>query len=324
MNRRSAINDGHFIEEPGQDVSGSFDSIMNKIRPDKLISRLAKKTSFVQDKLIPGWADSKIDNLLFAPKNKKKSANQVPKGFIVKTIGTGDGAVHAYSTGSGPTVIFVHGWRGNALQFVPLMRGLARCGFTALAFDHLGHGLSDSMPTTIQQSISTTNDVLHSVRKNASDGLAAIVGHSTGCISIVNSNEALLEGIPLFLISPVFNYKLFFLKQLVKLKLHSDHLKQYAARFGRNYNKEYGRLGLARHLEKYDDVAVIAHDESDRETAVTDSVKFCRRYPLTRLLVTKQFDHNRIINSESVWHELKITVNYDDSTIDFSEVVFQR
>jgi hypothetical protein len=40
--------------------------------------------------------------------------------------------------------------------------------------------------------------------------------------------------------------------------------------------------------------------------------------------VTKKLDHNRIINSESVWQELKSTVNYDDTTINFSEVVFQR
>ena len=68
---------------------------------------------------------------------------------------------------------------------------------------------------------------------------------------------------------------------------------------------------------------MIAHDESDIESSVSDSVKFCARYPLTRLLVTKKYDHQRLINSESVWQELKSTLNYDDTTINFTaEVVY--
>lgn len=299
-------------------------SVRSKFKFHNLISKFASKTSFVQNKLVPGWSDSRIDNLLFAPKNKNKVSSRVPKGFSEETIDTKSGAVQAYMTGSGPAVIFVHGWGGSAYQFLPLMSGLARCGFTALAFDHLGHGQSDARPTTIQQSIATTNDVIQHVRKNTRDGLAAIVGHSAGCISIVNARETLIKEIPLLLISPIFNYKLYFLKQLVKLKLRQDEVKQYAARFGKIYKKEYEKLELARHLVKYEDVSVIAHEESDVESAIGDSIKFCNQYPLTRLLVTKQFDHNRIISSESVWQELKSTLNYDDTTINFSQMAFQQ
>ena len=98
-------------------------------------------------------------------------------------------------------------------------------------------------------------------------------------------------------------------------------LKQYAASFGEAYKQEYGNLELGRHLKKYADIAVIAHDERDKETTVADSIKFCDQNPLTRLLITKQFDHNLIINSESVWQELKSTLNYDDTTINFSDTI---
>ena len=69
---------------------------------------------------------------------------------------------------------------------------------------------------------------------------------------------------------------------------------------------------------------MLAHDESDSESAATDSVKFCTRYPLTRLLLTKNADHMRIINSETVWQELKSHLNYDDTTINFTaEIIYQ-
>jgi len=306
------------------DVNASSDSILNKFKLNWLVSKMARKTSQVQNKLAPDWSVNRIDSLLFAPQNRKSAPVQTPKGFKSEAIRTNDGEVHALTTGSGPLVIFFHGWGGSASQFIPLMSGLARCGFSALAIDHLGHGLSKAKPTTLRQSIDTTNAVIQHVRKNSNEGLAAIVGHSTGCIAIANARPTLINEIPLFLISPVFNYKLFFLKRLVKLKLHPEVVRQYASRFGKTFKLNYGKFDLATRLTKYADAATIAHDECDTESSVSGSVKFCQQNPLTRLLVTKKLDHNRIVNSESVWQELKTTVNYDDTTINFLEVVFQR
>ena len=127
---------------------------------------------------------------------------------------------------------------------------------------------------------------------------------------------------PLFLIAPVFNYKLFFLKRLVKLGLPADVVKQYASRFARSYRGEYRKLELANRLAPYADVTAIAHDESDKVSAIGDSIAFCERYPLTRLLVTRDSDHLRVITCESVWQELKSHLNYDDTTINFtSEII---
>ncbi len=323
MSLKSVVNTDHCERRifPGDEVG--FSSIVGRLKLDGLISKFIHKTSQVQNRLIPGSALAKIDSLLFAPRNRRRISARAPKGFRVETIQTRDGEVHAITNGSGPVVVFVHGWGGSSSQFLPLMRGLERCGFGALVFDHLGYGRSKPKPTTLQQSIATTNDVLQHVRKNAGAGLAAVVGHSTGCISLANARPALIKNIPLFLISPVFNYKLFFLKRLVKHRLPSDLVRQYASRFGKIYKKDYEKLELGRHLVKYNDVTVIAHDELDVESAVGDSVKFCQQNPLTRLLVTKKLDHSRIVNSESVWQELKSTLNYDDTTINFAEVIFQ-
>lgn len=296
-------------------------AVLAKFKFDYLISAVARNSSFVRNKLLPGWSDNRVEKLLYSPGNKSKSVGRVPKGFRDVNIKTSAGNVHAYSTGSGPAVVFVHGWGGQAYQFLPLMRGVARCGFMAIAFDHIGHGQSDSHPTTLKQSIETTNEVLRFVRKNSKEGFGALVGHSTGCVSIANARQALIKDVPLFLIAPIFNYKLFCLKRLVSLKLPPDMLKKYAASFGKKYRSEYASLELGRHLEKYADISFIAHDEGDKETAVGDSVKFCKKNPLTRLLLTKQFDHNLIVNSESVWQELKSTLNYDDTTINFTQTI---
>jgi predicted alpha/beta-fold hydrolase len=287
-------------------------------------SFVARKFSFLVNAVAPAWSTSKIDDLLITPKANGAKTARVPdeiKQLKMKTIG---GAVHIYRIGSGPSVVFVHGWGGGAYQFFPLMRGLSKCGFTAVAFDHLGHGQSHANAATLQQSIATTNHILHFVKNKFEDGLCAIVGHSSGCIAIANARPALVKDLPLFLISPIFNYKLYMLKRLVQLDLHEKLVKKYASRFTNVYNREFKKLELARHLDKYGDVTVIAHDETDSDSPVADSVKFCKRYPLTRLLVTREYDHVRIINSESVWQELKSHLNYEDTTVNFVQEILRN
>ena len=285
-------------------LSGSFNF-------NTLFPTFAKQKASLLNRFLPGWTNDRIDSKLFIPRNRDSKPVKLPRGFTQSDIKTKDGVVKAFHTGKGPTVVFVHGWGGSAQQFFPLMRGLAQCGFSSVTFDHLGHGQSDTKPATLHQSIATVNHVLEMVKKS-SDGLYAIVGHSTGCISIAAARNPLVRDTPLFLISPIFNYKLYFLKRLVKLGLHADVVKQYASRFAKNYRGEYQKLELARNLDKYGDTTVIAHDEKDNESSATDSIKFCTRY------------HVRIINSESVWQELKSHLNYDDTTINFTaEIVYQ-
>lgn len=288
-----------------------------------LFSRLARKKDSLIGSLVPGYTDSRIENQLFIHGSKESKSARTPKGFRQFDIKTSDGTVQAFETGKGPTVVFVHGWGGSAGQFFPLMRGLAQCGFRSVAFDQLGHGGSEQKPATLHQTIATTNHVLDKVR-HSQDGLCAIVGHSTGCIAIAAARNALVRDLPLFMISPVFNYKLFFLKKLVKLNLHADIVKKYANGFAKAYRSEYQKLELARNLDKYGDSTVIAHDKSDSESAIEDSIKFCDKYPLTKLLTTNDLDHERIINSESVWQQLKSHLNYDDTSINFTAEVVYR
>lgn len=289
-------------------------------KPKSLSSFLSRNKARLVSKFAPGLASGQIDSMLFVQQSAERSAVRLPRGFEQYVIKTNDGKLQAYRAGKGPTVVFVHGWGGGAQQFFPLMRGLARIGFSSLAFDQLGHGHSDRKPGTLHQSIRTCNEVFDQVRKSR-DGLSALVGHSTGCVSITNARAPIIKDLPLLLIAPVFNYKRYFLKKLVGLGLPADMVKQYANGFSRSYRSEYRKLELADTLVPYADVSVIAHDESDSESAVADSVAFCKRHPLTRLMVTRHTDHVRIISSESVWQVLKSHVGYDDSTINYTSEI---
>lgn len=285
------------------------------------LTNLFNKLGLLWSRVMPHWAQKKIDSELYLLNTSDRKGFRLPRGFEQKTMRTPDGNISTYRVGKGPAIVFIHGWGGGAYEFFSLMRGLNACGFTAIAFDHFAHEASDAKPATLQQLIKTTNHVLNSVKKTHSDGLYCVVAHGLGCMVSVNASPATMEGLPLFLISPVFNYKLYFLKKLSTLKLHPDLLKEYAQEFNKNYPKEYARLELANRLDRYADDTVIAHDANDKTAPIADTLKFCKQHPLTKLVVTRQFDHHRIISSETVWHELKSHINYEDTTINFSSML---
>jgi pimeloyl-ACP methyl ester carboxylesterase len=281
---------------------------------------LAGKMTLILSRIMPGWAERKIHSQLFLFNTRQVNKLKTPRDFIQKSIQTNEGEINYYQTGHGPVVVFVHGWGGSAFQFFTLMRGLKAIGFTALAFDHLGHGASQNRSATIQQSIQVTNQMLEFARKSSHDGLAAVIGHDTGCMLIANARPGLIKNLPLFLIAPVFNYRLHFLRKLNSLKLNPSLLKKYAQQFVSDYSAQYAPLELSRKLKPYADNTVIAHDVTDSIAAFEESKKFCDQYPLTKLLATQKWDHNLIISSESVWQELKSLLNYDDTTINFTQL----
>jgi pimeloyl-ACP methyl ester carboxylesterase len=57
-------------------------------------------------------------------------------------IATPAGEVIAWDWGSGPTILLVHGWAGQAAQMSSFVAPLVRAGHHVLAFDHVAHGQS--------------------------------------------------------------------------------------------------------------------------------------------------------------------------------------
>jgi pimeloyl-ACP methyl ester carboxylesterase len=266
------------------------------------------------------WYKRRIDAQLYLFNASKKQPPKVPAAFTQKFIQTKHGEINCYHTGTGPLVVLAHGWGGGAYQFFPLMHGLKALGFSALAFDNLGHGESEKTTASLQQSIDITNQVLEYAQDNFHDELYAAVGHDTGCLLIANASPTIISGLHLFLISPIFNYKQYFLRKLRNLKISHHFLKQYEQQFKWNYAQQYAQLELTKQLEQYAHHTVIAHDADDLESPIEDSKKFCATYPLCKLLVTRNRDHERIISSESVWQELK-TKLCSDSIILTQDVV---
>ncbi|MFF2272514.1 alpha/beta fold hydrolase [Agromyces sp. NPDC058136] len=89
----------------------------------------------------------------------------------------GDGVL--YEWGAGPrTVLLVHGWRGRASQFAPIVRELRASGCHLVAFDAPAHGDAPGHRTDIRSWVEAIN------RLHLEFGrFEAIVGHSLGSLA---------------------------------------------------------------------------------------------------------------------------------------------
>lgn len=84
--------------------------------------------------------------------------------------------VRVYEWGRGDRVVaLVHGWRGRASQFAPLVRELVAEDFRVVAFDAPGHGSSPGRRTYLLDWI----DAIRALDDRHA-GLHAVVGHSFG------------------------------------------------------------------------------------------------------------------------------------------------
>lgn len=289
-------------------------SFLSRLKQNSLVLAIAEKTSLVLHKLAPSWTYSKFEELFLSPKSRKIDNYKLPHKIKSFRLKTDNGSLQGYRVGLGPVVLLVHGWSGGAHQFFPLMHGLSQCGFQAIAFDHFGHGHSDGQHASLKLFIAAVNYFLIALKKRPDQGLAAIVGHSMGCIAIANAEPRLIKSFPLFFISPVFNFKKYFTRQVKLQGLHPKLASQYIANFERSYLKDLDSMELKLKLGQYAPETVIVHDKEDKEASILDSMKFCSTYPLTSLVVTQGLGHVRIINSETVWQQLKSHLNYEDIT----------
>jgi len=121
----------------------------------------------------PQAADRLVVNRFVTPVRRgPETRAPLAEPWIVQSGGR-DLAV--YTAGTGPRVLFVHGWEGSALDFGPLAATFRANGFSVVAFDQPAHGRSTGRQTTLPDMTRAVIDVARVVGP-----FHAVVGHSLG------------------------------------------------------------------------------------------------------------------------------------------------
>ncbi|MBU4331194.1 MAG: alpha/beta hydrolase [Acidobacteria bacterium] len=200
--------------------------------------------------------------------------------------------IRCWRWGTGPAVLFVHGWNGRGIQFFQFFQPVLETGLSVIAFDGPGHGESEGQTSSYFQMSEALRALIHDERIGEIRGF---VGHSFGAGAIINTIHKEQLNIPSVWIAPALKLKelleLAFSFHGIPLHIFRKLIAEYEEKYPYNLKKDNPIQLLSRRDMK----ALIIHDRNDRVIPLTDSQMAADRNDGIRLESTKGLGHRRIL-----------------------------
>lgn len=249
--------------------------------------------------LAPGVADAWFVRLFFRP---IRFATPPVETAVLKeatrfTVLAGSNPVEAFQWGSGPAVLFVHGWAGRGLQFYAFVKAFVDAGYSVVSFDAPAHGLSPGKVTSIldfRDAIKALHDRIGNFH--------AIVAHSLGGTA---SLFALTEGVRaerlITLSTPASDVEILreFAARIGASQARGNYLRAYVLK---NFGQPFDTL-MAPHFASALQPGLpwlVVHDDRDKEVSVQSAGLLKAAYPQAAVTITSGLGHVRILRDPAV------------------------
>ncbi|WP_254431240.1 S9 family peptidase [Agromyces sp. Marseille-P2726] len=201
-----------------------------------------------------------------------------------------------YSWGHGPeTVLLVHGWRGRASQFGPIVRELPAEGFRVVAFDAPANGASSGRHTDIRDYLAAIDEL-----QRRHGMFRVVVGHSFGALAVLTATrEGLATGgvITIAGMADARHLVDSFAARVGMSAASADALgRRFAARVLPDEPDFFGRFDAVADPLPAGMPLLVVHDRGDREVAVSESLRLHAAHgERSRLVLTEGAGHSRVL-----------------------------
>ncbi len=193
----------------------------------------------------------------------------------------------------GPLVALVHGWRGRASQFAPLVPALRADGYRVVAFDAPAHGDSAGGPVDIRDWLAALDAL-----QREHGRFRAVVGHSFGALAALSAARAGLETDAVVAIAGA-GRPAAFLDEFARMIALDPATR---AEFERSFLRRIGETSASA-TERYDALAhpladtplLVVHGDADRQVPLAESRVLAEATPGSRLVVVREAGHTRVL-----------------------------
>ncbi|HUH07987.1 MAG TPA: alpha/beta fold hydrolase [Egibacteraceae bacterium] len=211
-------------------------------------------------------------------------------------VQSGGRSLAAYSWGTGPAVLLVHGWAGRATQFRALVGPLTEAGFRAVAIDLPAHGRSPGRMTNGFEFAQAVEALAE-----RTGGAHAVIAHSLGALS---TSIALAHGLSVRravylapFVSLDFGYRAF-ARELCLSARGTDALRRAVERrFGDDI---WARAAADVLIAEVDVPALIVHDADDPEVPLEEGTRLAESWSAAELMITSGLGHRRVLRDPDV------------------------
>jgi predicted alpha/beta hydrolase family esterase len=213
--------------------------------------------------------------------------------------------VVSWSWGSGPAILFVHGWGGSAAQVAPFLEPLVRGGHRVITFDAPAHGASGASRFGRKQS--TFFDFADAMIALAEDAreVAGVIAHSGGCTAVgwaVRNGWRVAAAAFIAPMGSPLAYRAVFQSAL---GVSDEVMERFSAATEERLQFKWDELevpAVARVAAT--PRLLVVHDRDDRETSWSESAAIVDAWPNARLMTTTGLGHRRVLRDASVVKEV--------------------
>jgi pimeloyl-ACP methyl ester carboxylesterase len=212
------------------------------------------------------------------------------------TLMVDDIPVAVYTWGSGPVVLFLHGWSGRGSQVAAFTEPLVAAGYRVMAIDAPGHGDTPGDRTNILEcatvllAFNRRYGPVHGAITHSFGGMVLAYAMNRGltlqrvvCISAPAHIEYLLDSFAKTLAIPD--------------AVIADMRRRMDARFPDSFWEDISTVENVRELEV---PALIIHDENDNSVPWQQGKIIANAWPGARFMKTTGLGHGRILRNKAV------------------------
>jgi len=245
----------------------------------------------------PGLAAAWAERLFLSPRRTRRSrtAEAVLARGQQRVLQLGGERVAVWSWGAGPRVLLVHGWSGYGGQLTAFVAPLVDAGFSVVAYDAPGHGVSSGRTSSLPE----LADMVARVGR-ATGGPYAVVAHSLGAAATAVALRDGLKAERAVFLSPPSDPREGIRAFGDTLGLPKGVQQRLAARIEARFDMRLRDLALPNFAPLLQVPLRIFHDVADREVPVEAGEAVVRAWPGAQLTRTEGLGHHRILYSPEV------------------------
>lgn len=241
---------------------------------------------------------SPVDRALQAfltPTPPSQRRDWVLEGGESRVLETPEGEVFWQIAGSGPAVLLVHGWQGQAADMAAFAPPLQAAGFTVVVVDLPAHGRSAGSQTAIPQLARALRAV-----GRAAGPLQAVIAHSMGSAVLV---EALHDGLDVqrvVLIAAPARYEAHARAFALASGLSASDAQQMVDRLGAAIGVDMATVSIPLLGPQLRQPALFIHSDDDKVVDIAESLESAAAWPGARHEQVEGLGHRRVLKDPAV------------------------
>ena len=223
------------------------------------------------------------------------------------TLIVDDIPVAVYTWGTGPIVLFIHGWSGRGSQVAAFAEPLIAAGYRVMSVDAPGHGATPGDRTNILECAAVVQAFSHQYGP-----VHAAITHSFGgmVLAYAMNNGMSVERVVCISAPAHVDYLLDSFAQTLSIPdaVIADLRRRMEAHFPGGY---WENISTVVNVRELDVPALIIHDEYDHSVPWEQGKIIASAWPGAQFLKTSGLGHGRILRDKTV---INATVDFINSS----------